>query len=451
MAQHAPQPVSGISITQRVLGLCLLVIALVIAALVAMTIRQFNASIQQQADALGEALVTHTAQAVSAPLALSDPLALAAVLRELVSNPYVAHAALYSVDNRTLAEAGRRPRPGSINSLYTRSIAFDQAIAGQLHVNIDVQRLRQPLYGNLQGLALLGVLLLLVALVLLSRIARSISQPLTDLQRWLMQPAGAAPHMRRGDEIGLLARTLDQHFNLPFAAPAQAEQADDSVPAATGHDEPSAAEPATPESITTAEPEAATAWPESCAILAIGFKLEQGIRGLGEQRREQLLEHYAEALEEIAGYYQGLLLELADGHTLMLFHNDHEPHVTHALCAAELLRVFVHALQMEIADSDTTLSIQLSLACGEAVIDLSEEGLLQHPAIAEALRLGRHSRNLVLLDRSVLSHPQAACASVRGIARAAGASYIEHMRAPWPDLLDEQLQALMLLTQEQDD
>lgn len=450
MAQHTPQPTSGISLTQRILGSCLLVIALVITVLVAMTIRQFNSSIQQQADALGEALITHTAEAVSAPLALADTLALAAVLRELVNNPYVVHAALYSVDNRTLAEAGRRPRQGSINSLYTRSIAFDQVIAGQLHINIDVQRLRQPLYSNLQGLALLGVLLLLVALALLSRIARSISQPLTDLQVWLTQPTGTAPHMQRGDEIGLLARSLDQHFSLPLeiqsVTPVAAEPAF----------EPEESEAVIlPEDHSAAEAPAETApdesLPEHCAALAIALRLEPGPLGLDEQRRLQVLEHYEEALEEVASIYQGFLLELADGNTLMLFHDDQEAYVTHALCAAELLRAFAHALQAEMADTGAAVSLQLGIAAGEAVFDLSEAGLLQHPAITEALELRQHSRNLVLLGRSVATHPQTACSNTRYIARPEGARYIERMLAPWPDQLDDQLQALMFLTQELDD
>src|SRR5690554_4791972 len=92
MTQPARQQPSGISLTQRILGVCLLLIALVIIVLVGLSARQFAISIQDQADALGETLVIHTAQAVSAPLALSDSLGLAAVLRELTENPYVAHA-----------------------------------------------------------------------------------------------------------------------------------------------------------------------------------------------------------------------------------------------------------------------------------------------------------------------------------------------------------------------
>lgn len=443
MTQHVRQQPSGISITQRILGLCLLLMALVIALLIGMTARQFNASIQQQADALGEALVTHTAQTVAAPLALSDSLGLTAILRELHENPYVAHAALYSVDNRTLAEAGRRPRAGKINSLYTRSIAFEHVIAGQLHVHIDVKRLQQPLYSNLQGLMLLGILLLLGSVMLLARIARSISLPLDELRLWLIRPLGPAPQQQRGDEIGQLARALDQHFNLPDAAATPVKETEpDAGPMddATGIDAS-----ATESSPATTETEEENILPEHCAVLAVELGLGSGMYELDEQRHEQLLDHYAQALEEVAVAYRGRMLELADDRVLMLFHDDQDNHVANALCAAELLRAFSHALQMEIADSGISLAMQLGVAQGAAVLDLSEEGLLQHPAIAEALELARHSRNLVLLGQTVADHPQTSSASIRSIARPAGASCIERILPPCSEQLDAQLQGLMQL------
>lgn len=432
MAALAPHPVSGISITQRILGLCLLVIAGVIAILLALTVRQFNASIQQQADALGAALSTHAAREVAAPLSLGDNLALAAVLRELVANPYVVHAALYSVDNRTLAEAGQRPRLGRINSLYTQTLSFEQTIAGQLHVNINVPLLRQPLYGNLQGLALIGVLLLLAAVMLLSRVARSVSQPLIELQHWLAHPTGPAPHQIRSDEIGLLARTLEHSFHPPEEAPApeQPPVSDELQPAA-------------PPVLEASEPEVRL--PDSGAVLTVELSLNHATHDLDDSRRLHLLQHYHAALDEVAQLYQGKRVELGAGPTLMLFQHEGAENLANALCAAELLRAFAHALQIEVANSGMTLSMQLGIAEGAPVIDLSEDGLLLHPVIGQALELGRHSRNLVLLSASAASHPQAACASIRAIVRPAGASCIEHLHLPHSEHLDDQLQGLMLL------
>ncbi len=114
------------------------------------------------------------------------------------------------------------------------------------------------------------------------------------------------------------------------------------------------------------------------------------------------------------------------------------------LCAAELLRTFTHALQMDVAASGITLRMQLGVAHGDSVTDFDEHALRQHPVVAQALNLASQSRNLVLLDQNVAGHAQAACASIRPLARPAGASCIERMLPPWPEQLDMQLQDLVL-------
>lgn len=437
MSRPGPQSPGGFSITQRILGTCLLIITLVIAILLALMVRQFNASIQQQADALGEALITHTALEVATPLAMSDSLALAAVLQELVKTPYVAHAALYNMENRTLAEAGRRPRKGNINSLYSKSVTSEQVVAGQLHLSIDVKRLQQPLYHNLQGLALLGVILLLGAVLLLSRLARSISLPLGELQHWLIQPVGPAPQQQRGDEIGLLARTLGQHFNLPVEATAYATETEAGTETSAENN---------PDPQTEVAPPEPAPLPEHTAVLAVELKLVEGIFPLPDGRREQLQAHYRQALDEVAALYQGQLHSLDTEQALMLFHDTSENHLAHALCAGELLRGFAHALQIELAGSDTTLGIQLGIAQGAAVTDQELSALRQHQVVEEALELCQHSRNLVLVGQSAALHAQAACASIREIARPAAASCIERLLPPWPEQLDGQLQKLVAIT-----
>ena len=94
---------------------------------------------------------------------------------------------------------------------------------------------------------------------------------------------------------------------------------------------------------------------------------------LDEQLLQQLLDHYAHALEEVAGHYQGRLLELSEHQALLLFHDDHEQHVINTLCAAELLRTFTHALQMDVAASGITLRMQQGVAHGDqSLIHISE-------------------------------------------------------------------------------
>ena len=71
---------------------------------------QFKHAMQQQADALGQSLLSQTAASATELLVSNDLLSLNVLLSNLVKNPLVAHAAIYSVDNRILAESGSRPQ-----------------------------------------------------------------------------------------------------------------------------------------------------------------------------------------------------------------------------------------------------------------------------------------------------------------------------------------------------
>lgn len=70
---------------------------------------QFKQAMHEQADALGQSLTTQTATSATELLVSNDILSLNVLLNNLTKNPLVAHAAIYSVDNRILAEAANVP------------------------------------------------------------------------------------------------------------------------------------------------------------------------------------------------------------------------------------------------------------------------------------------------------------------------------------------------------
>lgn len=55
-------------------------------------------------------MTTQTATSATELLVSNDILSLNVLLNNLTKNPLVAHAAIYSVDNRIMAEAGQRPK-----------------------------------------------------------------------------------------------------------------------------------------------------------------------------------------------------------------------------------------------------------------------------------------------------------------------------------------------------
>ena len=126
----------------------------------------------------------------------------------------------------------------------------------------------------------------------------------------------------------------------------------------------------------------------------------------------------------------------------MLFSSEHsgDDYLTHALCCGELMRALGHALQIEVADSGITLQLQLGLTRSDEAISPSQAELLLSEATQDALALAQHSRNLLLVQRSVADDPLLRQrARIRAIASPEGASCVERLLEPYPSLLERQL------------
>ncbi|HEY1026334.1 MAG TPA: YtjB family periplasmic protein [Pseudomonas sp.] len=448
---------------------------------------QFKQAMQQQADALGQALITQTAASATELLVSNDILSLNVLLGNLAKNPLVAHAAIYSVDNRILAEAGARPTRsvlGETEGLYSTPITFQEVIAGQLRISLDMGQFQQPMTISLQSMGILSLILLALTLSLSMRLGRHISTPLLQLRLWLRDPDDPAPGAGRNDEIGDLARQLqarlvpekpepepddsafeddesyaheqaeDTFDELADDKPAMAEQAFDESDLGNDDDEPlkpwpDSIEPDDPFADLRDESEAPAAAPakaprpaQASAVLAIQLGAQEQLRRLPRTRLLDLLERYRACLEQAAALYQGQLHTLKDGSSLMLFHEREcgEDYLTHAICCGELMRALGHALQIEVADSGITLQLQLGLTLGSDLEELGQAELLLSDSALDALALSQHSRNLLLVEQRVAQDALARQrARIRPIASPEGASCVERLLDPYPALLERQL------------
>ena len=181
---------------------------------------QFKQAMHEQADALGQSLTTQTATSATELLVSNDILSLNVLLNNLTKNPLVAHAAIYSVDNRILAEAGQRPKTGLLGEaqgVYQTKITFQEVTAGHLRISLDMNQFEQPMTISLQSMGILSAILLALALALSLRLGRHITTPLLQLRVWLREPDPYTPAVNRQDEIGDLARQL--HTRLAPPAP----------------------------------------------------------------------------------------------------------------------------------------------------------------------------------------------------------------------------------------
>lgn len=469
----------------RIASHSLLLVALALVIYAWVIGMQFKQAMQQQAEALGTSLIIQTAASATELLVSNDILSLNVLLSNLVKNPLVAHAAIYSVDNRILAEAGSRPDTGMLGEtegLYSTPITFQEVIAGHLRISLDMRQFQQPMTISLQSMGILSLILLALALSLSMRLGRHISTPLLQLRIWLRDPDDPAPGTGRQDEIGDLARQLQARLvpERPQPAPEALhdrpepeddfldEQPDDDPGFAVRDlhdprfDDPDDLDddtaPAQRQAALDAEEEddpfadlrdeapqpptlQVRAAPLS-AVLAIRLGAQEQLRRLPRARLLDLLQRYRDCLNQAASLYQGQLHTLNDGSSLMLFHhqNSGEDYLTHAICCGELMRALGHALQIEVADSGITLQLQLGLTQGEDLLDLSQGDLLLSETAQDALALSQHSRNLLLLGQRVGDDALVRQrARIRAIASPEGACCVERLLEPYPSLLERQL------------
>lgn len=480
-----------IPLALRIVSHSLLLVALALVIYGWVIGMQFKHAMQQQAEALGTSLITQTAASATELLVSNDILSLNVLLNNLVKNPLVAHAAIYSVDNRILAEAGSRPSKsmlGETEGLYSTPITFQEVIAGQLRISLDMQQFQQPMTISLQSMGILSLILLALTLSLSMRLGRHISTPLLQLRVWLRDPDDPAPGAGRQDEIGDLARQLQARLvpEKPALPEEQEEPLYDDEPVAQDdddylpesfddepdfevrdlHDErfderdelleplhsddqpyaDSAVDDPFSELREQPEHEPAPApvsrQPLPSAVLAIQLGAQEQLRRLPRSRLMELLQRYRDCLDRAANLYQGELHTLSDGSSLMLFHqlDIGEDYLTHAICCGELMRALGHALQIEVADSGITLQLQLGLTLGENLSDLSQGDLLLSETAQNALALSQHSRNLLLVERSIADDALVSQrARIRAIASPQGACCVERLLEPYPSLLERQL------------
>ena len=451
---------------------------------------QFKQAMHEQADALGQSLTTQTATSATELLVSNDILSLNVLLNNLTKNPLVAHAAIYSVDNRILAEAGQRPKNGLLGEtegVYQTKITFQDVTAGHLRISLDMQQFEQPLTISLQSMGILAAILLALALALSLRLGRHITTPLLQLRVWLREPDPYTPAITRQDEMGDLARQLHTRLAPPAPEPEpepqeefdDSEEAEDDEPAfevrnlrdPSFDETPAASTPkAAPRQVIHAEEDdseedpfadlrdtgasspvpialskaqpSAPATPQPSAVLAVQLGAQDQLRRLPRARLMELLERYRECLNQAASLYQSELHTLNDGSTLMLFHSEDsgDDYLTNAICCGELLRALGHALQIEVADSGITLQLQLGLVLGEGLSGISQIDLLLTETAQDALALSQHSRNLLLVERKISDDPLIRQrARIRPIASPEGACCVERLMEPYPSMLERQL------------
>jgi len=454
---------------------------------------QLQRDIAQQADQIGNELARQIASVVADPLAANDTLSLNITLAQWAQNPMIAHASLTGANSRMVAEAGRRPNADNLAPGAGRFIAAvhsQDELIGQLHLSLARAPFAAPAGNLVESLLWSIVLLAVIAGLIAWRFGAGLRHTLAGLGNWYGDSDQPAPGVRRGDELGDLARRLTERriTDLPplpepepelepefhvEADPVPATEPDaevteplaprsdltidaedgddiDDTLAPTLTDSPSHNEPASPDDAaelsSSLQDLPAPSTPEeqpASTVLAIRLDNLQSLNRLPRPRLLALLERYREQLEQASRAGGGQLHTLMDGSSLVLFHPEHPDQLGAALCCGELMRVLAHELQLQIADTGIALHIQLALChtpCQHIEADLLQQ---ESPECAQMLERIQHSRNLLLLDSELANSGLLKDKAVmRRLASQPGSHCVERLLEPYQSQLEQQLTSL---------
>ncbi|HEY8330365.1 MAG TPA: histidine kinase, partial [Pseudomonas sp.] len=215
-----------VPIALRIVSHSLLLVSLVVLVCAWVLNMQLRQATQEQIEAVGQSLKQQAVASATELLVAKDLLSLNVMLDNLAQNPLVAHVVIHSVDNRIIAEAGARPKQATLDrseGVFSAPIAFQEIAAGQLQLTLDLEAFRKPLTVSQQNLGLLGLIIAIVTLFSSLRLGSQLTTPLLQLRLWLRAPDDPAPANERQDEIGDLARQLQNRLVPVKPAPAEPE------------------------------------------------------------------------------------------------------------------------------------------------------------------------------------------------------------------------------------
>lgn len=145
---------------------------------------ELESTSRHQADSIGNLLSAQTASAATDMLVTGDRLSLNVLLGQLVQNPYVAKAAIYSIDNREIASS-ESDQVGEKGETYSSPIHYQDVIAGYVRLQLDKGLLTQHPGDALTLIITISIILLVSGLLLLYFFASGITFRLNLIERQL--------------------------------------------------------------------------------------------------------------------------------------------------------------------------------------------------------------------------------------------------------------------------
>ncbi|KEI69393.1 AhpA/YtjB family protein [Endozoicomonas elysicola] len=343
--------------TQLMLLFGLLMVTLTIGMSLVIS-NEIDSSSQHQADSIGQLLSEQTASAATDMLVTGDRLSLNVLLSQLVQNPYVAEASIYSIDNQRIAKAISKTADEDIrHPVYSSPIHYQDVIAGYARLSLNEDLLSQKPKEALFVIIAISLLLLLAGLIALQIYASSIASQLSLIERQLrsiLPPGNPTPPVT-GEIARVSAFVEQQLLEKKMAEPE--EKVEDK--------------------------------PETAMIAAIKVKnLGRLQQLLAPRDLQDILRTHSQIINEAANYYDGEITYTPEGNAYLRFSSkESQTFTSDALfCCLMIEALTEKAGAINIARAH----IGIGLSVSDQQTEFPEE---QHPALgdsaaSQALTLG---------------------------------------------------------------
>ena len=333
---------------------------------------ELTSSGRHQADSIGQLLSEQTASATVDMLVTGDRLSLNILLSQLVQNPYVAEATIYSIDNQRIARASsQKTSEGGKGPQYSAPIHYQDVIAGYVRLYLNEGLLSQKPKDALMVIIAIGLLLLLTGFIFLHLYSSTFSTRLGMIERQLFTIfPGSKAALPSNNEIARLSAFVEHQLTEKWA---EKEQAEETSPS------------------------------ETSAILAIRAKnLGRLKQFLTPKDLQEILRQYSTVIDRAARFYEGEVTYTPEGNAYIRFcSQDNEEFSVDALsCSLMIEALLASAGEHEIA----RIHLGAGLSFSDELSEFPEE---KHPALSDsAASQALHLANISEPDGLHMFHGQ---------------------------------------------
>lgn len=334
---------------------------------------ELTSSSRHQADSIGQLLSEQTASATVDMLVTGDRLSLNILLSQLVQNPYVAEATIYSIDNQRIARAtSQTPSDSSKGPQYSAPIHYQDVIAGYVRLYLNEELLSQKPKDALMVIIAIGLLLLLTGFIFLHLYSSTFSTRLGMIERQLFTIfPGNKADLPSNNEVARLSAFVEHQLTEKWA---EKEQAEESPP-------PS----------------------ETSAVLAIRAKnLGRLKQFLTPKDLQEILRQSSMVIDRAAQFYEGEVTYTPEGNAYICFSSrDNDEFSVDALCCSLMIEALLaSAGEQEIA----RVHLGAGLSFSDELAEFPEE---KHPALSDsAASQALHLANISEPDGLHMFHGQ---------------------------------------------